>query len=132
MTDPSAAAPITPQPASAGVATPLNLHVPAYYPTSPSPGNDGALRQLIDIMSLPKPNFMTFSGDPLSYHMFLNAFDTCIGQADVSDAAKLNRFLELCQGKARAVIKSCALKKPTAGYQRLLDSCSTLGLVTHL
>ena len=43
MTDPSAAAPITPQPVSAGVATPLNPHVPAYYPTSPSQGNDGAL-----------------------------------------------------------------------------------------
>ena len=125
MTDPSAAAPLTPQPMSAGAASPLNPHVTAFQPTLPSQGNENALRQIVDLISLPKPNLMTFSGDPLSYHMFLNAFDTCIGQADVSDAAKLNRLLELCQGKARAVIKSCALKEPTAGYQRarqLLDS----------
>ena len=50
---------------------------------------------------------------------------TRICKADVSDAAQLNRLLELCQGMARALIKCCALKKPTAGYQRarqLLDA----------
>ena len=43
MTDPSAAAPMTLQLAPAGAAMPLNTHVSAYYLTSPSQCNDGAL-----------------------------------------------------------------------------------------
>ena len=45
----------------------------------------------------------------------MNAFDTCIDFADVTDAAKLNILLELCQ-RARAVIKSCTFKEPSAVY----------------
>ena len=61
---------------------------------------------------------MAFSGDLLSCCIFLYAFETCIGQADESDDAKPDILLKLCQGKARAVIKSCVLKEPTEGYQR--------------
>ena len=56
MTDPSAAAPLTPQPMSAGAASPLNPYVAAYQPTLPSEGNENALRQFVDLIGLPKPN----------------------------------------------------------------------------
>ena len=57
----------------------------------------------------------------------MNAFDTCIDSADVTDAAKLNRLLELCQGKARAVNKKIE-KKHRLGMLKLVN-VSERGLV---
>ena len=115
-TTPANPAPL-PQSTPTGYVPPLDPNASVYQPSfTSSQGTDKSFKQLVDLMSLPKPNLLTFSGDPLSYHTFMNAFDTCIDSADVTDAAKLNRLLELCQGKARAVIKSCTLKEPSAGY----------------
>ena len=83
-------------------------------------GDNDGFKQLIDMMSLPKPSLITFSGDPMQYHVFMNSFKTCIGSAAVSDASKLNRLLELCQGKARTVLMPCALGDPTKGYKAAL------------
>ena len=52
-------------------------------------GNDG-FKQLIDMMSLPKPSLITFNGDPMQYHVFMNSFKTCIGSAAVSDASTVD------------------------------------------
>ena len=54
----------------------------------------------------------------MQYHVFMNSFMTCIDSANVTDASKLNRLLELCQGKARAVLTPCALGDPRSGYKR--------------
>ena len=48
-------------------------------------------QQMLDLLTLPKPQLMTFDGNPLNFHMFLNVFDSCIHVANISDAAKLNR-----------------------------------------
>ena len=85
-------------------------------------GNETSFRQLVDIMSLPKPALQTFNGDPMMYHIFMNSFNTCIDAADVSDASKLNRLFELCQGKARTLINTCALMQPPSrGYKHAKD-----------
>ena len=83
----------------------------------PRPTDQGdVLQQLVDIVNLPQPSFMTFDGDPLMYHVFMNFFDTCIDRSSITDASKLSRLLDLCKGKANAAIRSCALMEPTAGY----------------
>ena len=61
-------------------------------------------QQMLDVMSLPKPQLMTFDGDPLSFHVFLSLFDSSVHSANISSAAKLNRLFELCKGKALSVI----------------------------
>lgn len=86
-------------------------------PLPPNQGND-SLRHLVDLISLPKPNLMTFAGVPLLYHVFMRSFDTCIDSANITDALKLNHLTTLCEGQARNVIASCALMEPTAGYVR--------------
>ena len=73
-------------------------------------------QQMLDVLSLPKPQLMTFDGDPLNFHVFVNLFDSCVHSANISDAAKLNRLFELCKGKALSVVKSCALYPPSRGY----------------
>ena len=48
-------------------------------------GNDG-FRQLIDMMSLPKPSLITFNGDLMHYHVFINSFNSFTDSTNVSDA----------------------------------------------
>ena len=66
-------------------------------------------QQLMDMMSMPRPQLMTFDGDPLKFHLFMSMFDSCVHNANISDAGKLNRLFELCKGKALKVIEPCAL-----------------------
>ena len=117
MTDPNAAAPLTSE-RTVATLPPLDPNVSAFQPSFTTTRGDESLKQIVDLINLPKPNLINFAGDPLAYHMFMNAFDSCVGKSSVDDASKLNRLLELCQGKARAVIKSCSMKEPSAGYAR--------------
>lgn len=48
--------------------------------------------QMINIMQLPKAEFMTFSGDPLEVWIFMHSFDKSIGSVARDDSAKLNRL----------------------------------------
>ncbi|XP_064632781.1 uncharacterized protein LOC135491065 [Lineus longissimus] len=60
---------------------------------------------------------MSFDGDCLMYHAFLNSFDCTIHHSTVADADKHNCLLEYCTGKAARVIQPCALmSSPTQGY----------------
>ena len=58
-----------------------------------------------------------FNGDPMMYHSFMNSFDTNVDSMNVNDSYKLNRLIELCEGKARTVITSCMLGPPAEGYK---------------
>ena len=76
------------------------------------------LSEHFDLISMPKPTPMSFSGDPMQYHMFINSFITNVDSKNVSDATKLCRLFELCQGKARTTINPCALGDASRGYAR--------------
>ena len=75
-------------------------------------------QQMLEVLTLPKPQLMQFDGDPLKFHLFLNLFDSAIHDTNISDAAKLNRLLDLCKGKALKVVQSCALYHPSVGYPK--------------
>ena len=89
------------------------------WPTSPKQNENVSLtlqRQMLDVMNLPKTSLMNFDGDPMNYWVFMNSFDSCVGNKSVDDGAKLNRLFEYCKGKAARVIRPCALMKPSEGY----------------
>ena len=75
-------------------------------------------KQLLEAVHLPKGSMMTYDGDPMSFWVFMNAFDSCVGSTSVSDSVKLNRLFEYCKGKAAKVIQPCALMEPVEGYNR--------------
>ena len=93
----------------------LDSNASAFRPPR-QPDQGDVLQQIIDNVSLPKPSFMTFDGDPLTYHVFMNSFDTSIHESSLPDATKLSHLMALCKGKANAAIRSSALMEPTAGY----------------
>ena len=82
-------------------------------------------QQMLEVLSLPKPQLMTFDGNPLKYHVFMSLFDSSVHRTNISDAAKLNRLFELCKGKALKVIEPCALGPPTVGYKEARRLLST-------
>ena len=73
-------------------------------------------QHLLDAMIISKPKLMSFNGDPMNFHVFMNALDNCIHTSSLSDAIKLNKLFELCEGKALTVIKPCASMQPVEGY----------------
>lgn len=75
-------------------------------------------QQMLEVLTLPKPQLLTFDGDPLRFHIFLNMFDSAVDDTNINDAAKLNRLFDLCKGKAFKVIESCALYHPSVGYPK--------------
>ncbi len=90
--------------------------------SSVSAGSVGFLqqqqRELIETLRLPTSQLMSFSGDPLQYWMFMQSFDHMVGNTSVSHAAKLNRLLQCCTGKAFKVIECCAMMDPVTGYAK--------------
>ncbi len=90
--------------------------------SSVSTGSVGFLQQqqheLIETLRLPTSQLMSFSGDPLQYWMFMQSFDHMVGNTSVSHAAKLNRLLQCCTGKAFKVIECCAMMDPVTGYAK--------------
>jgi len=54
----------------------------------------------------------------MKFWMFTRSFDNCVDSCDVDDAAKYNRLLQYCCGKALKVIECCAVMDPREGYQK--------------
>jgi hypothetical protein len=51
-------------------------------------GLHSGLSQLVDFMNLPKASLMQFNGNPLDFYLFLNTFDSVVGNSSVPDSAK--------------------------------------------
>jgi hypothetical protein len=81
-----------------------------------------ATTQMIEVLNLPKITMMKFSGDPLELFLFMNTFDNIVDKPGVRDAAKLSRLFEYCEGKAKSVIRPCALMSPSGGYAKARKS----------
>ena len=112
---------------SSGASATVNRAASTYIPRQPavdismsSQNSESMLlqQQMLEVLTLPKPQLMQFDGDPLKFHLFLNLFDSAIHDTNISDAAKLNRLLDLCKGKALKVVQSCALYHPSVGYPK--------------
>jgi hypothetical protein len=74
--------------------------------------------KLIEAMSLPSTQLISFNGDPIQYWPFMRAFDTAVGKCAVDDGTKLMRLMYYCTGPARKVVESCAVMPPEQGFAR--------------
>jgi hypothetical protein len=75
-------------------------------------------KQMVDAINLPNATIMTFAGEPIQFWLFINSFDSSVGNTSVDDGAKLNRLLQYCTGKAAKVIQPCALMPPSEGFAK--------------
>lgn len=77
-----------------------------------------AQHQFFDAIRLPKTSLMKFNGIPMQFWIFMNGFNSCVHNSNVSSGDKLNRLFEYCTGKAAKVIQPCALMSPSEGYKK--------------
>ena len=95
--------------------------VPASSADNPLPATVGekpGLSDLVATLKLPQAQIPKFDGDPMKYWLFVRTFDDCVGSAEVDAAAKLNRLIQYCTGKALRLIQCCAVMAPDAGYRK--------------
>ena len=74
-------------------------------------------QQVVSNMSVPRPEILTFSGDPLHYWKFINSFDSSVGNLLDNRQAKLSYLIQYCKGEARECIDDCIILKPSKGYK---------------
>ena len=85
-----------------------------------SVNNDVDLTELRLALELPKAHIEEFNGDPVSYWSFMNNFKTNVAAKLSTDGARLQYLLQLCEGKARKCIESCAWLE-SGGYKTALE-----------
>ena len=67
---------------------------------------------------IPKPEILTFNGDPVMYYKFIRCFETHV-QDRISDSSlRLSYVIQYCTGEAKESIEDCVIQEPTEGYQR--------------
>ncbi|XP_071476616.1 uncharacterized protein [Diadema antillarum] len=66
--------------------------------------------------SLPKPDLVTFDGNPTVYRSFINSFEVNVEQKVLDDRTRLTYLIQYCSGKARNSIENCVLMEPREGY----------------
>lgn len=72
---------------------------------------------ITSVFNMPRPELMTFDGNPTEYWKFVNNFDTNLGTVpDIR--ARLNFLIQHCKGEAREAIEDCALLEPDIGYPK--------------
>ena len=80
--------------------------------------------EVFGMMSMPKAEPVTFSGDPLEFHGFMLAFEEQIGYLHVPPKIKLSRLLQHTTGPARAAIRPCTLMD-NGGYGKAWEILKT-------
>ena len=67
---------------------------------------------------MPKPEILTFNGDPVTHYKFIRCFETNI-QDRISDSSlRLSYLIQYCTGEAKESIEDCVIQEPTEGHQR--------------
>ena len=73
---------------------------------------------MIDIVQMPKFGMVKFTGDPLKYRLFINAFDSKVGRSNADDITKLMLLHENCVQKPKELVEKCIGLGPDGGYGR--------------
>ena len=69
-------------------------------------------------ISVPKPEIISFSGDPKDYHRFMRCFEANIDKRVEDSGLKLNYLIQFCNGEAKEAIQDCVILNPEEGYER--------------
>ena len=71
--------------------------------------------------NLPKPELLTFSGNPIDYCKFIKNFETNVESKVSDDQMKLSYLIQYCTGEAKSSIEDCVLLSKQEGYKRARD-----------
>ncbi|XP_014675114.1 PREDICTED: uncharacterized protein LOC106815198 [Priapulus caudatus] len=77
------------------------------------------LQSLAAVIDLPRPELLTFDGDPKKYFKFISNFETSIGSRNLDDRIKLSYLIQQCSGPARDCIEDCVILDH--GFERACD-----------
>ncbi|XP_045214465.2 uncharacterized protein LOC123564751 [Mercenaria mercenaria] len=69
-------------------------------------------------LNLPKPELLTFSGNPADYCKFIKNFETNIEMRLKDNRLKLSYLVQFCNGDARRSIEDCVVLPSDEGYVR--------------
>ena len=64
---------------------------------------------MTNALMLPKPELLTFDGNPLQYWRFVRNYEQNIEAKTKDNGERLNYLLQYCTGKAKEVIKNCSV-----------------------
>ena len=67
-------------------------------------------------LSLPKPDLVSFDGNPIVYRSFVNSFEVNVENKVPDDRTRLTYLIQYSSGKARNSIENCVLMAPREGY----------------
>ena len=70
---------------------------------------------------LPKPELLTFDGNPMDYCKFIHNFNSNITEKVSDDYTRLNYLIQYCKGDARNSIEECVLLNPQQGFKKALS-----------
>ena len=80
----------------------------------------------IKTQKLPKAEIMSFDGNPLSYYLFIRAFENSVEKCTEDYSLRLQLLIQYCTGKAKETIKCCGMMSGKGGYvkaKKLLEEC---------
>lgn len=75
------------------------------------------MQTMTNALFLPKPELSPFDGNPLNYWRFVRSFEKNIESKSSSESERLNYLIQYCSGKAKEVIKNCAIMHEDQGYR---------------
>ena len=76
----------------------------------------GTTERLLDAIQAPAAKIPTFNGDAVQYHRFIMCFTNSVEAKLHDNAARLNRLVQYCSGKALAIVSGCLAMDPDQGY----------------
>ena len=76
-------------------------------------------------ISVPKPEIISFSGDPKDYHRFMRCFEANIDKRVEDSGLKLNYLIQFCNGEAKEAIQDSVILNPEEGYERAKNILKT-------
>ncbi len=95
------------------------------FAAEPAPSANELLSTLVTAITerneMPRPEIITFDGNPIDYFRFTHSFDTNISARTKDNRQKLSYLIQYCSGDAKEAIVDCVFMEPEAGYMTARD-----------
>ena len=81
---------------------------------------------------MPRRDYLTFDGNPLSYPSFIENFKTNVEDIESNPNARRNFLIQLCTGKAKDAISGTVMLPPQEGYAKARSILREMFGQTHI
>lgn len=81
---------------------------------------------------MPRRDYLTFDGNPLSYPSFIENFKTNVEDIESNPNARRNFLIQLCTGKAKDAISGTVMLPPEEGYAKARSILREMFGQTHI